>query len=130
MASRKAAASATVRASGPAVLSPYVSPRGAGETRPREGLRPKRPQHEAGMRIEPPPSDACAIGARPATTAAAAPPLDPPGVWSGFQGLRQMPLRSDSVTAVMPNSGVFVLPITTKPAARSRRTSSASSVGT
>ena len=81
------------------------------------------------MRIEPPPSDACAIGARPATIAAAAPPLDR-GRVAGVPGLRQMPLRSDSVTAVMPNSGVFVLPITTKPAARSRRAGSASSVGT
>jgi hypothetical protein len=38
------------------------------------------------MRIEPPPSLPCAIGMRPAATAAAAPPLDPPGVSSGLHG--------------------------------------------
>jgi hypothetical protein len=107
-----------------------VSPRGAGELRPRDGLIPKSPQHEAGMRIEPPPSEPCAIDASPAATAAAAPPLEPPGVCPRFYGLRQIPFSSDSVIAVIPNSGVFVLPITTNPAPRSRRTSSASSVGT
>lgn len=46
----------------------------------RDGLKPNRPQHDAGIRIEPPPSDACASGTMPAATAAAAPPLEPPGV--------------------------------------------------
>ena len=41
-------------------------PNGALDTRPRDGFRPKRPQHDAGMRIEPPPSVAWAIGTRPA----------------------------------------------------------------
>ena len=68
------------------------------------------------MRIEPPPSLACAIGTRPAETAAAAPPLDPPGVSSVFHGFRVAPFRSDSVNATVPNSGVFVFPTTTKPA--------------
>ena len=80
--SRRAAASATVRVSGPLVEKPSSPPYGAGETRPRAGLIPNRPQQEAGMRIEPPPSLPWAAGARPAATAAAAPPLDPPGVAS------------------------------------------------
>src|SRR5215470_14358866 len=36
--------------------------------RARVGLRPNNPQHEAGMRIEPPPSVAWAIGSIPAAT--------------------------------------------------------------
>ena len=43
------------------------------------------------MRIEPPPSLACAIGTIPAATAAAEPPLDPPVEWSVSQGLRAGP---------------------------------------
>src|SRR4029453_9709440 len=128
--SRKAAASATVRASGPFTLNPYASPWGAGETRPLVALIPNRPQHEAGMRIEPPPSDPCAIGASPAATAAAAPPLDPPGVRERSHGFRHTPLSTDSVTAVVPNSGVLVLPRITNPAARNRRTTAMSCSGT
>ena len=43
------------------------------------------------MRIEPPPSLACAIGTRPPATAAADPPLEPPAVWPSLQGLRVAP---------------------------------------
>jgi hypothetical protein len=46
--------------------------------RARVGLSPKSPQHEAGMRIEPPPSPPWATGTIPAATAAAEPPLEPP----------------------------------------------------
>ena len=48
--------------------------------RARVGLRPKSPQQEAGMRIEPPPSVAWAMGSIPLATAAAAPPLEPPAL--------------------------------------------------
>ena len=65
--------------SGPSVIRPWLT------------LSPTSPQHEAGMRIDPPPSEAWAIGTMPAATAAAAPPLDPPGVWSRFHGLRVGP---------------------------------------
>ena len=82
------------------------------------------------MRIEPPPSVPCATGQRPAASAAAAPPLEPPGVRERSHGLRQSPLSSDSVTAIVPSSGVFVLPMTTKPASRIRRTTAASTSGT
>ncbi len=43
------------------------------------------------MRIEPPPSLACAIGTIPAATAAAEPPLEPPAVRPVSQGLRVGP---------------------------------------
>ena len=66
----------------------------------------------------------------PAATAAAEPPLEPPAMCSGFQGLRHGPSRRDSVVPVMPRSGVFVLPRITSPAARWRFTSSESSLGT
>ena len=56
-------------------------------TRPRVGLSPTSPQHDAGMRIEPPPSFACATATMPLATAAAEPPLEPPGVWPSFHGL-------------------------------------------
>ena len=81
------------------------------------------------MRIEPPPSEPCASGSTPAATAAAAPPDEPPGVREVSHGLRQAPFSSDSVTQVMPNSGVFDLPSTTKPASFIRRTTAASAVG-
>ena len=86
------AASRTVVASGPFSASPYqsVSPRCAGTT-PRPGLRPTSPQHAAGILMEPMPSAACATGTMPAATAAAEPPLEPPGVREGAQGLRVTP---------------------------------------
>ena len=74
------------------------------------------------MRIEPPPSLPWASGTRPAATAAAAPPEDPPGVRSRSHGLRTGPKRRGSDTGRMPNSGMFVLPTITKPASRRRRT--------
>ena len=49
------------------------------------------------MRIEPAPSEAVAAAHSPAATAAALPPLEPPGVRSGFQGLRVMPNAGPSV---------------------------------
>src|SRR5262249_19307408 len=104
--------------------------KGAVETRPRDGFSPKRPQHDAGIRIDPPPSVACAAGTSPAAIAAAAPPEDPPGVSSGFQGLRVTPLSSDSVNATVPNSGVLLFPTITKPASRMRRTTGLSKSGT
>ena len=82
------------------------------------------------MRIEPPPSEPCASGSTPAATAAAAPPDEPPGVRDVSHGLRHAPFRSDSVTQVIPNSGVFDLPRMVKPARRIRLTVPASFSGT
>jgi hypothetical protein len=94
--------------------------------RPRVCLKPKTPQHEAGMRMDPPPSPPEAIGTILLATAAADPPLDPPGVWSVFQGLRVGPCNSGSVYPNSPNSGVLVFPRTTSPAFLNRFTISLS----
>ena len=59
--------------------------------RPREGFNPTSPQQDAGIRIEPPPSLAWAIGTTPAATMAAEPPLDPPAEWPVSHGLRVAP---------------------------------------
>lgn len=81
------------------------------------------------MRIEPRPSLPCAIGTRPAATAAAAPPEEPPGVRPVSHGLRVTPLSS-SVSAQRPSSGMRVTPRITAPAPRSRRTTSWSASAT
>ena len=57
---------------------PLSSSIGPPETRPREGLRPTPPFQLAGMRIEPPMSDPCAMGTMPDMTADCAPPEEPP----------------------------------------------------
>ena len=75
------------------------------------------------MRIEPPPSLACAAGTSPAATAAADPPLEPPGERSRSHGLWVGPKAIGSVVGRMPSSGVFVRPRITSPAARWRPTS-------
>lgn len=95
--------------------SPARGPLGV---RPRDGLRPTRPQHEAGTRMEPAPSLAWAIGTAPAATRAAEPPLEPPAPRSSAQGLRVEPCLSDSVEKLRPSSGVVVWPSAIRPAAR------------
>ena len=77
------------------------------------------------MRIEPPPSVPSASAAIPAATAAALPPLEPPGSRAGLRGLRVMP-SADWVNPHTASSGIRVLPTTTAPARRSRLTSSSS----
>src|SRR6185437_4054310 len=69
-----------------------------------------------------------ASGTIPAATAAAEPPLLPPGVWAGFHGLRVTPQARDMVAESMPNSDGAVFPIGTAPAARKRATCGESSV--
>ncbi len=80
------------------------------------GFRPTRPQHAAGIRIEPPPSLPCATGTMPAATAAAAPPEEPPGVRSRSHGLRVGPNSRASLVGRIPYSGSVVVPTMTKPA--------------
>ena len=110
--SSSTALSRTLRVTTCSVLMPdQPSPRsGPCGLRPRVGFSPNTPQQEAGMRIEPPPSEACAAGASPAATAAAAPPLEPPAVYCACHGLRVGPNSVGSVVIVSPNSGVLVLP--------------------
>src|SRR3990167_2870578 len=55
-----------------------------------------------------------AKGVMPAATDAAAPALDPPGVFSRFQGLRVIPVSGLSPTGLQPNSLVVVFPIDRK----------------
>ena len=72
------------------------------------------------MRSDPPPSLPVATGHRYAATAAAAPPLDPPGVRSVFHGLSPSTPSEFSQQPTMPNSGTLVLPSMTPPAFSTR----------
>jgi len=56
-------------------------------TRPIVGLNPTTPQREAGIRMEPPVSVPMLPKQRPAATAAADPPLEPPGIRARSHGL-------------------------------------------
>src|SRR5581483_9581936 len=66
----------------------------------------------------------------PEATAAAEPPLDPLVERVVSHGLAVAPNSTGSHDGDMPNSGVLVLPTITRPAARSRCTSSAVQVET
>ncbi len=80
------------------------------------------PQSAAGCRIDPPVSEPSASGTIRAATAAADPPLDPPGVLPGDHGLRVGPKAEFSVDDPIANSSQLVLPTITAPAATSRST--------
>src|ERR1700684_451413 len=121
------AQSATVRVIGPICATLPVGDNGHAGTRPNCALIPTRPVKAQGIRIEPPPSVPTVSGPMPAATAAALPPLEPPGVRSVFHGLRVVPVRGESVAAFQPNSGVVVLPSNTAPCSRKRATAGASS---
>ena len=69
-------------------------------TRPSVGLRPRMPQQAAGRRVEAPASVASDSGPRPAATAAAEPPEEPPAVCSRLQGLRVTPDTGESVRSL------------------------------
>src|ERR1700761_4714885 len=100
---------------------PQPSPRsGPHGLRARLGFKPNTPDAEAGIRIEPPPSLACATGRMRAATAAAAPPDEPPDECARFQGLRVGPNRRDSVVGSNPNSGLALLPNMVTPVSRKR----------
>src|SRR5216684_630834 len=88
------------------------------------------PQKAAGWRIDPPVSDPSASGVRRAATAAADPPLDPPGVRSSAHGFRAGPNAEFSFDDPIANSSQLVFPTTTAPAASSRDTTVASYGGT
>src|ERR1700761_301969 len=98
MTSSSVAASRTLRVSGPMIDSVFhPGNHGSLGTRPKVDLTPTKPQYDAGMRTEPPPSVPMASGVIPAATDAPAPPLEPPGVRSRFQGLRVIPQSALSV---------------------------------
>ena len=98
--------------------------------RPSVAFSPTTPVQDAGQRIEPPPSVPIASGAMPAASAALAPPLEPPGVRSRFQGLRVTPCSGLSVSTLWANSGRLVVPIGIAPAAFTRAVTVASRSGT
>jgi hypothetical protein len=88
-------------------------------------LKPTIPQHAAGIRIEPPESVPSAASARPAASAAAEPPLEPPAIRPGASGFGTVPKCGFSEVTPYANSCRFVLPTSPYPAASSRRTASA-----
>ena len=90
------------------------------------GLSPTTPHSAAGWRIDPPVSEPSATGAKPAATAAALPPDEPPGTRVGSWGLRVGPNAEFSVELPMANSSRLVLPMAMAPAAASRSTTVAS----
>ena len=67
-------------------------------TRPAVGFSPAMPQKCAGSRMLPPVSLPTSKGDPPAATIAAAPPLDPPDVRSGSNGLLVRPYTRLSVS--------------------------------
>src|SRR5215212_3226836 len=83
---------------------------------PYVGLRPTMPHSAAGWRIEPPVSVPIAHGAVPAATAAADPPLEPPGTRRGSQGFLTGPKPEFSFEEPIANSSWLVLPSTGAPA--------------
>src|SRR5262244_3096446 len=121
------AASATVRVIGPRCATEAKGLGGQAGTRPKLALKPTDPVKLAGIRMEPPPSVPICKAPMPQVAATAAPPLEPPGVSAGFQGLRVMPVKGLSVTPFQPNSGVVVLPSNTAPDSLRRATTGASS---
>ena len=96
------------------------------EIRPMVVFNPRTPQNAAGIRIDPPVSVPIANGTMPAATAAADPPLDPPGTRAWSWGFRVDPRSRCWVVIPHPNSCERVRPITTAPAARRRATTVAS----
>src|SRR3954462_5774714 len=92
-------------------VSPYR------DTRPYVGVTPTTPQNDAGYRTEPPVSDPSDTTAVPCATAAADPPLDPPGTRSGATGLRTGPNAEFSFDDPIANSSQLVFPSSTPPAA-------------
>src|SRR5690349_24223901 len=114
------AASRTVRVTAPSITLPaHASPvSGPWLTRPRVGLRPTSPHSLAGIRIDPPPSPACATATMPLATPAAEPPDEPPVEYPVCHGLRAGGKLSASVVTVVPSSGTLVRPRGMKPAAR------------
>src|SRR5689334_22514141 len=96
------------------------------ETVPYVGRRPTTPQRAAGCLMEPPVSEPSAHGARPAATAAAEPPEEPPGTRLGSHGFRLGPNAEFSVDEPIANSSMFVLPSVLRPRAAHRAATVAS----
>ena len=90
--------------------------------RPRWGLSPTRPQQAAGIRMEPPPSLAWAIGTMPAARPPRPTrPTSRRACARGPRGCASAPKRLVSVTGRIPYSGSVVVPTTMNPASRRPR---------
>ena len=74
------------------------------------------PQQKAGFLTDPPMSFPNPNGDMPEPIADPSPPLEPPAVKSGCQGLRVKPCKGLLVLTRSPNSGRFVLAKATPPA--------------
>ena len=130
-----AAASETVRPKGPTVSWLWaigITP--ARLTNPSVGLIPTTELTDAGQTIEPSVSVPTATAARLAAMAAADPELEPQGETSRMYGLRHCPPRAlhpleERGERKLAHSLMFVLPRSTAPASRSRRTTKASRRG-
>src|SRR6476619_2842846 len=107
MASSTAAESRTDRVTTPWMVLPIHESAlsGPSDTRARLGFSPTRPQLAAGMRMDPPPSLAWPTATKPAATAAADPPDEPPVERSRSHVLRAGPHAKASVVIVVPSSG-------------------------
>ena len=75
-----------------------------------------RLQNIAGCRIEPPVSVPVDAGVKPAATAAAEPPEEPPGTRETSQGFFTVPKYEDSLDEPIANSSILSLPNVTMPA--------------
>src|SRR5438067_10837791 len=111
-----------------AAMGPGVSRLGASGRRPSIGMlpvvtfRPKVPQNDDGIRMDPPVSEPVANGTIPAATAAAEPPLDPPVILAASQGLHVRPCEENRFVPPRASSCWFVLPIISRPSALIRAT--------
>ena len=122
VASRTSAVSSAVVVNRPAVDRPFHP--GTPGSSPWAGLKPKRPQCAAGIRMLPPPSLAVATLTTPAATAAADPLLEPPARRETSAGLRAGPQGKRA------SGGMVVCPRTTMPAARNCATHGSSASAT
>src|SRR6185436_11414071 len=100
-------------------------------TRPSVGLMPTRPHADDGQTTEPSVSEPTPAAARLAAIAAPVPLLEPHALRSSAYGLRVSPPRPlqplvECVERKFAHSLRFVLPRSTTPASRNRRTTCAS----
>src|SRR5512144_2317312 len=82
---------------------------------------PTMPHSAAGWRIEPPVSVPSAAAHRPAATAAALPPEEPPGTQARSHGLRVGWNAEFSLEEPIANSSMLSLPSSTAPVSSNRR---------
>src|SRR5262249_62060235 len=78
--------------------------------RPRDGLCPKTPQQNAGIRIEPPMSEPSPIGEAPLPIAAPSPPEEPPAVRAVLYGFLVRPYSRFSDSTHRHISDVLLTP--------------------